>query len=620
MKQINPFLLLKEVETVRLAIKSLAFTMLVLMMNYSVGAQCPTGITNGISGVYCVSSPATTFDGGDASSDWTLENGQAVVIASGTGPSFSIPAQAIAGETEIFVVKQTNACNGFVPFQQSFTVRNPSVSISASGVGYYIAEVSQSSISNSSGPGTNWNDGGNHQVFYQICNSGSGTVSITISEGGCTATLPVTYQGVDPSISGPMSIQCGSSATFTGSQNGGTGVFSVSPAAAGSFSGNVFTADPGYSGSATITYDVTYNYVVPYDAGQNATVNCAATAPIDIICGGCNLTVSESHTNVNCAGGNDGSATVTPAGANGVINYLWSDGSTDAARTGMAAGNYTVTATDGANCTASTTLEITEPAFAVTANCSYTNATIGHNNGTASVAGNGGTLPYSYLWTTSETTSQIVGLAPGAYTVVVSDALGCTSECSIFIIQGFPLPTLLHHFSVVEKNCKPNLSWSTEAESNTRYFSILRKAAAESDFHQIGRVNAQGYSNQMLNYEYTDLHTTDQTYTYKIMIVDQDGQESESDQKSLTLNCASSGNVAVFPNPVAGILSIRIAAELSDTYQIKIADLTGRILLSQSIETASAIIPLNVSGWSNGLYQVSISNSTETKTFKIQKY
>ena len=124
----------------------------------------------------------------------------------------------------------------------------------------------------------------------------------------------------------------------------------------------------------------------------------------------------------------------------------------------------------------------------------------------------------------------------------------------------------------------------------------------------------------MLNYEYTDLHTTDQTYTYKIMIVDKDGQQSESDQKSLTLNCASSGNVAVFPNPVTGILSIRIAAELSDTYQIKIADLTGRILLSQSIETASAIIPLNVSGWSNGLYQVSISNSTETKTFKIQKY
>jgi hypothetical protein len=394
----------------------------------------------------------------------------------------------------------------------------------------------------------------------------------------------------------------------------------VSPAAAGSFSGNVFTADPAFNGSAVISYDVTYNYVVPYDAGQNETVNCSASAPIDIICGACNLAVSESHTNVNCAGGNDASASVTTTGATGPVIYSWSDGSVDASRTGLASGNYTVTATDGAACTASTVFAITEPASVVSVICTYTNATIGHNNGTAGVTASGGTPPYNYLWTTGETSSQVTGLAPGSYTVSVTDANGCSAECSIFIIQGFPLATLLRNFEVSEDNCAVNLLWETEAEMNAQYFSVLRKAEKETTFQEIGRVNARGNSNDLQVYHYTDRSNEGQRYTYKISVVDLDAQISESRQLSAMLSCTHNGGVNVYPNPVTEILNVSIDGPAVDNYQIKLSDMTGRVIMTTNVETATAIVPLQLNGLANGMYQVTVSGSVETRTFKIQKY
>jgi hypothetical protein len=50
--------------------------------------------------------------------------------------------------------------------------------------------------------------------------------------------------------------------------------------------------------------------------------------------------------NVTCNGDNDGSIDITVTGAQGAVTYLWSDGSTDEDRTGLAPGDYSVTAID----------------------------------------------------------------------------------------------------------------------------------------------------------------------------------------------------------------------------------------------------------------------------------
>ncbi|MCB9230518.1 MAG: T9SS type A sorting domain-containing protein [Bacteroidia bacterium] len=57
------------------------------------------------------------------------------------------------------------------------------------------------------------------------------------------------------------------------------------------------------------------------------------------------------------------------------------------------------------------------------------------SNGAAEVTGNGGIPPYSYLWSSAETTAAISGKAPGLYTCTVSDQNGMNQVISVEILS-----------------------------------------------------------------------------------------------------------------------------------------------------------------------------------------
>ncbi|NDA80790.1 MAG: hypothetical protein EBX92_06680, partial [Actinobacteria bacterium] len=59
----------------------------------------------------------------------------------------------------------------------------------------------------------------------------------------------------------------------------------------------------------------------------------------------------------------------------------------------------------------------------------------GLNNGSAVVTPIGGTPNYTYLWSNGATTASISNLAPGAYSVTVTDANGCQSVSNVIISQ-----------------------------------------------------------------------------------------------------------------------------------------------------------------------------------------
>jgi hypothetical protein len=144
----------------------------------------------------------------------------------------------------------------------------------------------------------------------------------------------------------------------------------------------------------------------------------------------CNLVASADGTPVSCHGGNNGTATATPTGNSDPVSYLWSNGATTQTISGLSAGTYTVTITETPTCTATASYTVTEPPV-MDVTCSSTDATTnGGSDGTASVTASGGTPPYTYLWNTGATTSSISGLVAGTYSVTVTDAKGCTAECS----------------------------------------------------------------------------------------------------------------------------------------------------------------------------------------------
>lgn len=130
---------------------------------------------------------------------------------------------------------------------------------------------------------------------------------------------------------------------------------------------------------------------------------------------------------VSCFGQQNGSATALGGGGNGTLFYAWNTGDNTATASGLSAGTYTVTVTDGEQCTATATATINQPT-ALTANAIGTpQSANGAADGTASVTPSGGTPTYSYIWSTGGTTQSINGLLPGSYTVTVTDANGCTA-------------------------------------------------------------------------------------------------------------------------------------------------------------------------------------------------
>jgi len=147
------------------------------------------------------------------------------------------------------------------------------------------------------------------------------------------------------------------------------------------------------------------------------------------------LSVS-SQVNIPPCGGGLGSATVLAADGVAPYTYLWSPGGgTNASESNLSAGTYTVTATDNAGCTVSTTVTIAQTAaLGVSINTTNISCNGGHNASLTAVP-TGGTPVYTYSWTGGNTHATITGLGLGSYTVTVTDSCGNTATASTTITQ-----------------------------------------------------------------------------------------------------------------------------------------------------------------------------------------
>ncbi len=118
------------------------------------------------------------------------------------------------------------------------------------------------------------------------------------------------------------------------------------------------------------------------------------------------------------------------------FTYTWSSVGSGASSSVLPAGNYTVTAADG-TCSDVVNFTIGEPAPVLASIVSSAAPTcFGGNDGQATVAPSGGDAPYTFLWTSGETTAAAVGLSAGLNTVTVTDANGCTVTASTTLPNG----------------------------------------------------------------------------------------------------------------------------------------------------------------------------------------
>jgi large repetitive protein len=260
--------------------------------------------------------------------------------------------------------------------------------------------------------------GGAHTVRVRDANS-------------CTAEISVNILHPAAAVSGVIQNQtnllCNSAGTGSVTVNGagGTGPYT-------------FNIDGGaYGGSGTFNGLSAGAHTV----GIKDVNLCAGTKPVTITEPAVLSVAATDQTNVLCFGESTGSVTV--AGSGGTAPYTYTTDGITFNGTGifpaLAAGALTIQAVDAHSCTASTIITITQPASAVSvAKTAQTNVLcFGGSTGSVTVAGSGGTAPYTYNVDGGAFggSGTFNGLIAGPHTFQTKDANGCTDDISVTITQ-----------------------------------------------------------------------------------------------------------------------------------------------------------------------------------------
>lgn len=263
-----------------------------------------------------------------------------------------------------------------------------------------------------------WSNGANTQNLTAVTGGTSYIVQIT-DANACIGTGYV-YVGV----STPISV------TYTASQSSCTlanGSAAITPGGgAGPYSIIWYTFPSNTTGTAISNYGPgTYNFKVT-DANGCIQTGSAIIPPTSTITAGITNGVAVCPATT-------GNISVSASSTSGPLTYLWNTGATTSSITASIGLSYHCVITDAGGCSKTLYGNINQISN-VTVGFSTTPAScIYANNGSAFANASGGTAPYTYLWSNSQTGANISALTPGGYYVTVTAANGCVGAGGTYV-------------------------------------------------------------------------------------------------------------------------------------------------------------------------------------------
>ncbi len=295
----------------------------------------------------------------------------------------------------------------------------------------------------------------------------------------------------------------------------------------------------GSTTSITVSPTVATYYYCEWDYPCN---NEPAIDSILVSLGNVNITTEPSD--ARCFGFSDGYVKVDPVGSVYPVSLTLADAAGATLQQvngvtgidtlgGLVAGTYSVTVTDGVGCTTSLNVTIDEPALLVANAGHFDILCNGDNNGRAYATPVGGVTPYDTEWNDPlmQTTDTIKFLAPGSYTLTVTDANNCTTDTTLSVFE--PLPLILDLSSGADTCLLKNGAVLAEMRGGTTPYSYgWDNLGGDSANYSVDHVN---HFSVIENLSHGD---------YSVLVTDSNG-------------CEIDGAIAVslIPPPIAGLTS-----------------------------------------------------------------
>ena len=643
--------------------------------------------------------------------------------------STSNPATGLGSGNITLTVTDANQCSTTASGSVSHPAP-PSVSALASPVGCY-GQSSGSVTTTVTGSNNDtyfWSNGG---TASSITNVASGTYSVTVTDGfGCSASASATVtqpnSGVTVTTSTTPQSSCltnNGSATATATNgsspysylwSNSNGNATISNLAAGNYTvtvtdNNHCTASATASvnspanftiaittvndlcygastGSATVTVTGSGNYTYLWSNSVITTTNtnlaagtygvtvtdangCAKAGSAVITQPATALVANATATNSTC-GTSSGTASVAVVGGTGSPSYLWNNNDITSSISNLSVGVYSVTVTEG-TCTATASAivnNINGPTITVLStnpSCSY------NTDGSATAVASGGTSPYSYTWSNTQTTSSINNVGGGTYVVIVADHTGCQVAGSVTLTA--PAALALNP-TTVNVNCEGDhtgsvtlavaggtpgysYSWSnntsgssvgglgsgsitvtvTDANHCTANgsFSITQPSAilvsttttdASNGANGTATASATGgtspYSFAWAN-SITATASNLAAGTYTVTVTDANNCTATATATIVAtgINNITSNitDITLIPNPATDVVKVVVSLTSAQTVEFRMVDITGKYVYTGHETTVQGNVThtINLNEFASGIYLVEISAGSEVIRKKL---
>jgi hypothetical protein len=372
--------------------------------------------------------------------------------------------------TQTYTVTGTNANGCSNTAQMTVTVNAlPTASISPSG-STTLCAGSSVNLSASNGSSYLWSNGATTQT---ITASSAGNYSVQVTNAaGCSATSSIVNVVVNPLPA--ANITANGSTTFCA---GGSVVLSATAGASYLWNTGATSQTLTVNTSGTYTVTVTSNNgCVGTSSPQTVTVSAQPSTSI-----------TANGATSFCAGGS-----VLLSAPNGGT-YLWSTGATTPSISVSTAGNYSVTVTNGAGCSAtSSPTQITVnplPVVSAGANqsvCSGAQVTLNGSGATSYIWNNGVTNGVAFTPATTQT-----------YTVTGSDANGCSNTAQVTVsVNALPVVSAGANQSICSgAQVTLNGSGATSYTWNNGVTNGVAFTPANTQTYTVTGTNANGCAN-----------------------------------------------------------------------------------------------------------------------------
>ncbi|HMP24093.1 MAG TPA: hypothetical protein PKC76_08180, partial [Saprospiraceae bacterium] len=276
-------------------------------------------------------------------------------------------------------------------------------------------------------------DGGEAPYTYAWSNGGSGPALQNLGPGEYVVTVTDSKgkskiaQAVIPDTRFTVEVQALQEESISGATDGSASV--IVAGAPGAFQ---FRWSNGETTQTALQLPTGTHTVTVTDAK-----GCKAVGTVNIAQGAAPLGIAiEQLRSIPCAGDSNAALKVQISGGKAPFNYKWSNPNlTGAEPTDIPPGTYQLQVTDAAGNSESAIIAIKAPETLQATVRVDASATTDNADGKATANATGGTGNFNYRWSNGETTQSATRLAPGAHTVTITDANGCTTTAAVTITE-----------------------------------------------------------------------------------------------------------------------------------------------------------------------------------------